>query len=44
LDFQYLTAEFGLAKEKVEKAFFFIFMSSCAEISFWAQKIEKFTK
>jgi hypothetical protein len=35
LDFQFPTPEFGLAKEfEVEKAFFFIFMSSYAEISF----------
>jgi hypothetical protein len=38
LDFQYITTEFGLAKElktKVEMVFFFIFMSSYAEMSFW---------
>jgi hypothetical protein len=38
LDFQYLTTEFGLAKNsktKVEKVFFFIFLSSCPEMSFF---------
>jgi hypothetical protein len=28
-------------KAKVGKAFFFIFMSSCPEVSFWAQKEKK---
>jgi hypothetical protein len=32
------------SKTKVEKAFFFIFMSSYAEMSFWVQKSEKVTK
>jgi hypothetical protein len=39
-DFRSLTTEFRLAKTKtkVERAFFFIFMSSYAEMSVWAQK------
>jgi hypothetical protein len=47
LNFQYLTTEFGLAKSyktKVEKAFFFIFMSSCTEMSFLGPKQKKGTK
>jgi hypothetical protein len=41
MDFRYLTTEFGLAKEskiQVLNTFFFIFMSSYAEMSFWSSK------
>jgi hypothetical protein len=47
LDFQFLTTEFGLAKNaktKVEKVFFFILMSSYAEVSFGAKKRENVSK
>jgi quinol-cytochrome oxidoreductase complex cytochrome b subunit len=44
LDFQFPSTEFELAKNSntnVTKAFFFIFMSSYAEMSFWGQKNRK---
>jgi hypothetical protein len=47
LDFQYLTTEIGLVKEfktKKEKAFFFILLSSSAEMSFWGSNKRKVTK
>jgi hypothetical protein len=47
LAFQYLTTEFGSAKNsetKVEKALFVIFMSSCPEMGFWAKKRENSLK
>jgi hypothetical protein len=47
LDFEFLTSELGLTKNskiKVGKAFFFIFMSSYAEMSFWVPKKRKVKK
>jgi hypothetical protein len=43
LDFQYPSTEFGIAqfKTNIEKAVFCIFMSSYAEMRFWAQKVKK---
>jgi hypothetical protein len=45
LDFQYLTTEFGLAKEfqdQSRKGVSFIFMSTCPKMSFLGPKREKF--
>jgi hypothetical protein len=47
LDFQFPTAEFGLAKEiedQSRKAFFCIFLSSYAKMSFWGSKKRQVSK
>jgi hypothetical protein len=47
LDFQFLKTNFGLAKEFLEQsrnAFFVIFMSSYAEMSFWGPQTQKVNK